>query len=83
MVVLYDSIIFHYYLKKTVSIGNFFQRQGGKGNRENPEHFDAIYTKQRVFLTPPDPLVMLNMDDDDFFGFSYRNADFESDSAQT
>lgn len=36
--------------------------------------FDAIYTKQKVFMTPPDPMVMLNMDEEEFMGFSYVNS---------
>lgn len=41
--------------------------------------FDNIYTRQKVFMTPPDPMVMLNMDDEEFLGFSYITEDDAAD----
>ncbi|XP_067930160.1 calcium-dependent protein kinase C-like [Watersipora subatra] len=45
-------------------------------DEKDAENFDALYTKQKVFLTPPDPMVLFNLDPDEFYGFSYKNEDY-------
>ena len=47
-----------------------------QSDAQEAENFDAVYTKQKVFLTPPDPMVMLNLDNEDFDGFSYKNPEY-------
>ncbi|XP_053706809.1 protein kinase C beta type isoform X2 [Synchiropus splendidus] len=45
-------------------------------NRRDPCNFDKEFTKMPVDLTPTDKLVIMNMDQEDFMGFTYTNPEY-------
>ncbi|XP_037111599.1 protein kinase C beta type-like isoform X2 [Syngnathus acus] len=45
--------------------------------RRDTCNFDKEFTKMAVDLTPTDKLVIMNLDQDDFMGFSYTNPDYD------
>ncbi|XP_061837597.1 protein kinase C beta type isoform X2 [Nerophis lumbriciformis] len=45
-------------------------------SRRDTCNFDKEFTKMAVDLTPTDKLVIMNLDQDDFLGFSYTNAEY-------
>ncbi|XP_019723933.1 protein kinase C beta type isoform X3 [Hippocampus comes] len=46
--------------------------------RRDTCNFDKEFTKMAVDLTPTDKLVIMNLDQDDFMGFSYTNPAYEA-----
>ncbi|XP_077412652.1 protein kinase C beta type-like isoform X2 [Vanacampus margaritifer] len=46
--------------------------------RRDTCNFDKEFTKMAVDLTPTDKLVIMNLDQDDFMGFSYTNQAYEA-----
>uniref|UniRef100_A0A8C1VID5 AGC-kinase C-terminal domain-containing protein n=1 Tax=Cyprinus carpio TaxID=7962 RepID=A0A8C1VID5_CYPCA len=49
----------------------FFQK-----NRRDTGNFDKEFTKMVVELTPTDKLFIMNLDQNEFQGFSYTNPEF-------
>ncbi|CAG02694.1 unnamed protein product, partial [Tetraodon nigroviridis] len=47
-----------------------------KRSRRDTCNFDKEFTKMPVDLTPTDKLVIMNLDQDDFLGFSYTNPEY-------
>ncbi|TNM97247.1 hypothetical protein fugu_015403 [Takifugu bimaculatus] len=45
-------------------------------SRRDTCNFDKEFTKMPVDLTPTDKLVIMNLDQDDFLGFSYTNPEY-------
>ncbi|XP_061761866.1 protein kinase C beta type isoform X2 [Nerophis ophidion] len=45
-------------------------------SRRDTCNFDKEFTKMAVDLTPTDKLVIMNLDQDDFLGFSYTNPEY-------
>uniref|UniRef100_A0A3Q3L8N5 AGC-kinase C-terminal domain-containing protein n=1 Tax=Mastacembelus armatus TaxID=205130 RepID=A0A3Q3L8N5_9TELE len=45
-------------------------------NRRDTCNFDKEFTKMPVDLTPTDKLVIMNLDQDEFLGFSYTNPEY-------
>uniref|UniRef100_A0A3B3VM78 AGC-kinase C-terminal domain-containing protein n=2 Tax=Poecilia TaxID=8080 RepID=A0A3B3VM78_9TELE len=45
-------------------------------NRRDTCNFDKEFTKMAVDLTPTDKLVIMNLDQDEFLGFSYTNPEY-------
>lgn len=45
-------------------------------NRRDACNFDKEFTKMPVDLTPTDKLVIMNLDQDEFLGFSYTNPEY-------
>ena len=50
---------------------SLFQR-----HRKDVSNFDRQFTSETVDLTPTDKLFMMNMEQNDFAGFSYLNPEF-------
>lgn len=47
-------------------------------SRRDTCNFDKEFTKMAVDLTPTDKLVIMNLDQDDFLGFSFTNSEYEA-----
>ncbi|KAK5856546.1 hypothetical protein PBY51_008133 [Eleginops maclovinus] len=47
-----------------------------KKNKKDTCNFDKEFTKMPVDLTPTDKLVIMNLDEEDFLGFSYTNPEY-------
>lgn len=45
-------------------------------HRKDLSNFDTEFTKESTELTPTDKLFMMNLDQNDFIGFSYMNPEF-------
>lgn len=45
-------------------------------HRKDLCNFEAEFTKEKTDLTPTDKLFMMNLDQNDFIGFSYMNPEF-------
>lgn len=47
-----------------------------QGDRRDTSNFDKEFTRQPVELTPTDKLFIMNLDQNEFAGFSYTNPEF-------
>ncbi|XDV12912.1 hypothetical protein PO909_001461 [Leuciscus waleckii] len=47
-----------------------------KRNSRDTCNFDREFTKMAVELTPTDKLFIMNLDQDEFLGFSYTNPEY-------
>lgn len=45
-------------------------------HRKDISNFDEAFTKDKTDLTPTDKLFMMNLDQNDFIGFSFMNPEF-------
>ncbi|KAH8308731.1 hypothetical protein KR059_001088 [Drosophila kikkawai] len=45
-------------------------------HRKDICNFDEVFTKEKTDLTPTDKLFMMNLDQNDFIGFSFMNPEF-------
>ncbi|KAH8298574.1 hypothetical protein KR044_012149 [Drosophila immigrans] len=45
-------------------------------HRKDISNFDDVFTKEKTDLTPTDKLFMMNLDQNDFIGFSFMNPEF-------
>uniref|UniRef100_A0A3P8T168 AGC-kinase C-terminal domain-containing protein n=1 Tax=Amphiprion percula TaxID=161767 RepID=A0A3P8T168_AMPPE len=45
-------------------------------NRRDTCNFDKEFTKMATDLTPTDKLVIMNLDQDEFLGFSFTNPEY-------
>uniref|UniRef100_A0A803TDG7 AGC-kinase C-terminal domain-containing protein n=1 Tax=Anolis carolinensis TaxID=28377 RepID=A0A803TDG7_ANOCA len=45
-------------------------------DRTDTSNFDKEFTRQPVELTPTDKLFIMNLDQNEFAGFSYTNPEF-------
>lgn len=48
----------------------------GQKSRRDVGNFDKEFTKMAVELTPTDKLFIMNLDQNEFQGFSYTNPEF-------
>uniref|UniRef100_A0A8C9F3W5 AGC-kinase C-terminal domain-containing protein n=1 Tax=Pavo cristatus TaxID=9049 RepID=A0A8C9F3W5_PAVCR len=46
------------------------------GDKRDTSNFDKEFTRQPVELTPTDKLFIMNLDQNEFAGFSYTNPEF-------
>lgn len=49
---------------------------GQKRSSRDTCNFDKEFTKMPVDLTPTDKLFIMNLDQDEFMGFSYNNPEY-------
>ncbi|OXB68834.1 hypothetical protein ASZ78_002249 [Callipepla squamata] len=47
-----------------------------KKDKRDTSNFDKEFTRQPVELTPTDKLFIMNLDQNEFAGFSYTNPEF-------
>ena len=45
-------------------------------HRKDVGNFDRQFTSEKIDLTPTDKLFMMNLDQNDFAGFSFLNPEF-------
>nr|CAH0099921.1 unnamed protein product [Daphnia galeata] len=45
-------------------------------HRKDVSNFDKQFTSEKLDLTPTDKLFMMNLDQNEFFGFSFLNPEF-------
>lgn len=45
-------------------------------DRHDVSNFDNVFTKEEMKNTPTDKLLLMNLDQDEFAGFSYVNPQF-------
>lgn len=45
-------------------------------HRKDVSNFDKQFTSEKTDLTPTDKLFMMNLDQNEFFGFSFLNPEF-------
>eukprot|EP00063_Salmo_salar_P010499 XP_013985334.1 PREDICTED: protein kinase C beta type-like [Salmo salar] len=64
-----------------MGLGNLLWEDEQKKNSKDTCNFDKEFTKMPVDLTPTDKLFIMNLDQDEFLGFSYTNPEYPSDEA--
>lgn len=47
-----------------------------QNHRKDVSNFDKQFTSEKLDMTPTDKLFIMNMDQTEFFGFSYVNPEF-------
>ena len=56
--------------------GLFFPFLIMQRHRKDVGNFDRQFTSEKIDLTPTDKLFMMNLDQNDFAGFSFLNPEF-------
>ncbi|CAM9524886.1 unnamed protein product [Bubo scandiacus] len=54
----------------------FLQAPSSSKDKRDTSNFDKEFTRQPVELTPTDKLFIMNLDQNEFAGFSYTNPEF-------
>ncbi|KAM9467304.1 protein kinase C beta type-like [Salvelinus alpinus] len=62
-----------------MGLGNLLWEDEQKKSNKDTCNFDKEFTKMPVDLTPTDKLFIMNLDQDEFLGFSYTNPEYPSD----
>ena len=65
----------NYLLNQTYSILLYFLVNMQR-HRKDVGNFDRQFTSEKIDLTPTDKLFMMNLDQNDFAGFSFLNPEF-------
>lgn len=66
----------HFDVLPPPSLTRLLSPSPGQKSRRDVGNFDKEFTKMAVELTPTDKLFIMNLDQNEFQGFSYTNPEF-------
>lgn len=70
---LFAFLLFFFYTENIIGMAFFSSFQK---HRKDVSNFDKQFTSEKTDLTPTDKLFMMNLDQNEFNGFSYLNPEF-------